>query len=231
MDPRELLARYEAHADEATYLEAKRRYEEALAANPADPRLAFEYGYLIECHGRNELLAAARAYERAIDLAPAWEKPRYQLISVRAARFDSDEAVATYRRRLAESPNDVNEYRYLAYAYLFAHQPKRAEETIRAGLALAPHDATLTYQLGEVLARTERTDEALAAWKRALELNPESIEAHYTAAFLLEREGRLAEAADEWRAIIEWNTKRQFMLETEWPKRELARVTAKLKEP
>jgi tetratricopeptide (TPR) repeat protein len=72
MDKEELLERYEADGDEGLYAEAKRHYEQALAANPGDARLLEDYGYLQECHGRRSIRAAASCYERVIEADPEW---------------------------------------------------------------------------------------------------------------------------------------------------------------
>lgn len=228
MEKEELLERYEATLDEDTYLEARRLYEAALAETADNPRLLFEYGYLRECHGRNSLRAAISSYQRAIERDPDWAKPRLQLIWVSAALLQTDTAIAVYKERLAAAPEDVREYRYLAAAYLVAHEYEQAEQVVGAGLRLAPDDAWLVEQRGDVRAATGRPDQALADWRRALALDPEKIDPRYSTAFLLERERRLAEAAEEWHHIVRWLDERGYAAQAEWPRRELARLTAKL---
>lgn len=172
MDKKELLDRYEVTQDEGTYLEARRLYEAALAETADDARLRFEYGYLRECHGRNSLRTAISSYQRAIELDPDWARPRLQLIWASAALLQTDTAIALYKRRLAAAPDDVREYRYLAYAYLVAHEYEQEDKVVRAGLRLAPDDAWLVEQRGDVCAATGRPEEALANWRRAFTLDP-----------------------------------------------------------
>jgi tetratricopeptide (TPR) repeat protein len=224
-EKRQLLEEYEARGDEATYPRAKRLYEEALAETPDDPRLLHEFGYLQECHGRVALRVAASQYEHAIELAPDWEKPRYQLLQARAALFESHNTIAVYRKRLATAPDDIREYRYLARAYLLAGDHREAERVIADGLGLAPDDARLVEMQGEVDAVTGRVEDALSHWRRALALDRGQISAHYLSAFLLEREGRLDGAIAKWRAIIDWSVARGYTLDAEWPRRELERLT------
>src|SRR5690348_3060777 len=80
MDKEELLLRYECEGGEDLYAEAKPKFEEALAARPGDARLLNAYGYLLECHGRRMIRAAAGCYQQAIDADPDWAKPRFQQI-------------------------------------------------------------------------------------------------------------------------------------------------------
>ena len=133
-----------------------------------------------------------------------------------------------YERRLAASPSELREHRFLAQAYLAARAPAKALANVEAGLALAPGDAALIAMRGEARAGLGDAEGALADWRLALELEPEDIGALYSSAFLLEREGRLAAAADSWRAIIAWNEGRGFALQTVWPSQELERVTGVL---
>jgi tetratricopeptide (TPR) repeat protein len=103
---------------------------------------------------------------------------------------------------------------------------ERALAVAAAGLELAPDDAALVAMEGEAKAGLGDPEGALADWRRALELDPEDIGALYSSAFLLEREGRLAEAIEAWQGIIEWNESRGYLLQCEWPRRELERLGA-----
>jgi tetratricopeptide (TPR) repeat protein len=223
MTKEELLERYEALGEESDFLAARSLYEQALAGEP-DARDLTDYGYLLESRARLELRRAVELYERAIQLDPSDDKPHYQLISARAGLQEPELPIASYERRVARSPDDVREYRFLATAYLSAHAFGQARDAVEAGLALAPDDGPLVAMRGEAKAGLGDQDGALADWRRALELDPEDIGPLYSSAFLLERVGRLADAADVWRSIIEWNEARGFTLQTEWPKQELERL-------
>jgi tetratricopeptide (TPR) repeat protein len=223
MEKRDLLERYEIRGDERDFAAAKPLYEEALAKGQ-DSGLLVEYGYLLECHARRELRVAVEQYRRAIELSPADDKPRYQLIQALAALFDTDEMVALYRERVAEAPGEVREYRFLASACLAAGRHAGAREAIATGLGFAPADAVLIALRGDLEAAEDDADGALADWRHAVELDPENIGPLYSSAFLLEREGRLGEAVDTWRSIVEWNEQRAYDLAAEYPRGELERV-------
>src|SRR6266498_1009685 len=191
-----LLELYEAHGDLETFVAAKRLYEQALAGEgSSDPEVLVGYGYLLDCHGRITLRQAAAAYERAVALDPGADKPRYQLISAQAALGEPEAAVALYRERLARSPGEVREHRFLANAHL------AAREFGEAG--------------------------TLADWRRAVD-DADNLGPVYLSAFLLERLGRLGEAAAAWQSILDWCDQHDAPLTAEWPRRELARLRARL---
>ena len=224
-DKADLLERYEATGDEAAYLEALPLYEQA-AASGGDVGDLLGYGYLLQCRGRDLLKLAITQYERAIARAPADDKPRYQLISARAALGDVDREISVYLDRIEASPGSVRDYRLLATAYLAAREYDRALDVIGRGLALAPDDRRLIDCRAEARSRQD-PEGALADWRRALELDSDDIGPLYMSAFLLERLGRLDESIESWRSIIEWNEARGYELQTEWPKQEMQRLESK----
>ncbi len=223
LDKKDLLERYEATGDEAAYLEALPLYEQA-ARNGADPETLKDYGYLLECHARRLLRRAAEQYERAIELDPDYDKPRYQLISARAGLQESELPIAEYEKKLATAPDQIRWHRLLARAYLSAHEYDRARKVVDRGLALAPDDPMFVESRAEARAGTGDPEGALADWRRALELDPDHIGPLYMSAFLLERIGRRQEAMDNWQAIIDWSEARGNELDTIWPKQELERL-------
>jgi tetratricopeptide (TPR) repeat protein len=220
---KELLERYEATGDEAAYLEALPLYERA-ARNSADAETLKDYGYLLECHARHLLRQAVTQYERAIELDPDNDKPRYQLISARAGLQEPELPIAEYKKELESAPHEIRWYRLLAGAYLKAHDYDRAGEVVDRGVALAPDDPMLVGSRAEVRAGQGDAEGALTDWRRALELDPDHIGPLYMSAFLLERIGRRKEAMDTWQAIIDWSEARGYELDTIWPKQELARL-------
>jgi tetratricopeptide (TPR) repeat protein len=227
VDLSELLARYEARGEERDFVATRTLFEQAIAEGE-DARLLTGYGYLLESHARGELRQAVALYERAIELDPDDDKPHYQLIGARAGLREPEWAVAVYEKRLAASPGSLREHRFLAQADLTAHAYTRALEISEAGLALASDDAVLTALRGEAKAGLGDVEGALADWHRALQLDPADISALYSSAFLLEREGRLRESAEAWQAIVDWCDARDLAVESEWPRRELERLRARL---
>ena len=229
-EKKRLMELYEATGDEDAFAQARRLYEQAFAAAGGDDADVLKgYGYLLYCHGQYSLRQAVGCYERAIELDPGADRPHYQWIAAKAALREPEEAIARYKERLARSPTEVREHRFLANAYLAAREYGEARRVVDAGLALAPDERMLLECRGQVRAATGDPDGALADWRHAVDLD-NNIGPIYSSAFLLERLGRLQEAIAAWRSIIDWCQSRDAELTAEWPKRELARLRRRLPE-
>jgi tetratricopeptide (TPR) repeat protein len=227
-----LMSDYEAPGlrpgGEPAYAEAMTAYQQLLAEHPDDARLHQEYGYLQECHGRNLIRAAAGRYERAIELDPGWDKPHYQLIFAYSALHESERVIELYKKRLATSPDQIREYRFLANAYLRSGALEEAGTVIAAGRKLEPDDDTLLATEAELLDASGRPEEALAAWRTLKQRDPEDLSPYFMSALTLEALGRYQEAAAEWRHIISTLEADGDTVHTTWPKEMLAAIEAKL---
>ncbi len=227
-----LMNEYEAlgprPGGEPAYTEAMLAYQQLLAEHPEDARLHLEYGYLQECHGRNSIRAAVGCYERAIELNPGWDKPHYQLIFARSALHESERVIDLYKKRLAASPDQIREYRFLAGAYLSNGALEEAGKVIAAGRKLEPDDDMLLAAEAELLDASGRREEALAAWRTLKQRDPENLSPYFMSAFTLEALGRYQEAAAEWRYIIGWLEAHDDIVHTTWPKEMLEGIEAKL---
>jgi protein O-GlcNAc transferase len=222
-----LIARLEDTQSEEDF-ETARRALEALLVESEDAKHLYYYGYAHECRGRGLVREAIRWYERALELDPTSEKIQHQLIQAYAALHETQAAIELYKRRLAEAPGAIAEYRFLAHAYLAAGAYEEAGDVVAAGLELAPDDPGLLLQQGSVCEDQGRADEALASWKRVREVAPDWGDPLYSRCFLLEQIGRGPEAVEAWEALIAWLDERGYETEAQWPKRELARLRAKL---
>ena len=117
-------------------------------------------------------------------------------------RDDNERAIALYRQRLQEAPDDrdamIGLSRALsAEACLYngdATQLDHAQAMAERVIAADPRNAAAHAALGYSFDCRGRIDDALRGYERALSLDPSNDGARASAAYLYERRGRLAEA-------------------------------------
>src|SRR5574344_2550981 len=105
---------------------------------------------------------AANYYKRAIEVSGADRELRLKYAKILEKLGKSDDAVAQYNYALANSDNNAEVLMAL-------------EKIYREKLDLSPNDAELISNLGAILQKENKLDEALQYYSKAGELNPSSV--------------------------------------------------------
>jgi len=157
---------------------------EATLLLPREPRYQFALGRTLKA--MDDLDGAAAAYRQAIALQPGFAEAHVSLGIVLKATGDLDAAIRCYEQALALDPNLAVAHGNLATArgLRAAREAGGAAESIpreediegmRRALSLDPHDPELHSNLGLLLQRAGRNDEAARAFNDALTLNPSDL--------------------------------------------------------
>jgi len=85
---------------------------------------------------------------------------------------DAAGAIADLRAVLREQPSAVAVLRSLARAHLANDEPLLAEESLRTALTAGPHDVDARVDLGQLLTRTGRADQAIALLSETIQAAP-----------------------------------------------------------
>ncbi|MBI3932184.1 MAG: tetratricopeptide repeat protein [Acidobacteria bacterium] len=146
----------------------------------------------------NRRLEAVSRYEAALSLAPDHVEALRELAGLHF-HAGNYRGAAPFLARAAEvsgSPVILSE---LAGSLANAGERDAALETYRRVLDRDPDNAASRGQLGELLVRNGRHDEAIGLIRAGIQRKPEVPGLHRDLASFLERVGRLAEAAREYR--------------------------------
>ncbi len=179
--------------------EALATYEQLAALTPQDASVYLALG---DAHSQlGHLEDAAAAYQQAVTAEAS--AVGYVLLGLTKAQMgDSESAIAAYQQALALDPNHAGAHQSLGLAYQMQGNPAEAAAAYRKAITLA-ETAPLQIQLGTVLGRLGRSDEALAALERALALDPQAAEAHYQMGLIYANQGDLARAEAAYGAAID----------------------------
>jgi tetratricopeptide (TPR) repeat protein len=110
----------------------------------------------------------------------------------RARRFR--EAEETYRRALAQHPNQPDALNLLATLIVAAGGEAEAARLLKRALALRPGETSFRANLSAVLSVLDRVDESLAEIETARAEAPDAVDVEMNYAGVLRRLGRVAEA-------------------------------------
>jgi tetratricopeptide (TPR) repeat protein len=110
------------------------------------------------------------------------------------------EAIAALKEGLKKQPKELRLLRALAFFQVHGAEDTDAMPTLQAILEIDPKDADARTNLGILLQKLNRLDEATQNYRLALELNPGDFNAHFNLALLLLRQDKIAEASVELQA-------------------------------
>jgi predicted Zn-dependent protease len=163
-----LLARQNKLTDARTELEAATRLDPGDAGAGAKARA---WRALAEIDRATDAAKASAELLEALKISP--ETPSDTLLTAELATQSGqlDAAEQTYRRMLAKDPKSAAANAGLAHLMIARKQYSEAEALLRAALAQAPEDTTLTAQLATVLAAEDKA-EALPLFEKLHEAHP-----------------------------------------------------------
>jgi predicted O-linked N-acetylglucosamine transferase (SPINDLY family) len=161
--------------------------QRAVLHAPHDAAYHYTLGRAFKASG--DLEQAVTAYQRAIELKPRYAEAHVSLGMVQKAQGDLEAAIASYRRAIQIAPSLAVAHTNLGAALAMQQERQNAEdggsdvpspESIAAqqrAAALDPHDSDVQRNLGAILLRAGRPEEAMHAFNAALTLDPTDLEA------------------------------------------------------
>ncbi|MBK7874206.1 MAG: sulfatase-like hydrolase/transferase [Planctomycetes bacterium] len=164
------------------YVEGDDVEDDAAAPQRADPKTMTDV-YNGAVHARAFLRTGRHAEALAL-VAPLVQKsPQSSHLweiqgAAQLALKQAAEAVHSFERSLAGSPNDTERLCQLGDALAAAGRSEEALARYRRAIELDPHDGQSEGHLGGFLARSGKLDEALPHFQRHVELEPTSPNAH-----------------------------------------------------
>ena len=141
----------------------------------------------------------------------------------------NEESVEEFRTLVDGGSEDIEEWICLIQAYQFAGENEKAWEAICAAERKFPESAMLSCYAGHTCEALGRLDDAFACWDSCLELDPEMTDALYAKAECYEGLGDWPKAYAVWQELIEALERRDFEMETSYPKEQARRCRDRMK--
>lgn len=132
-----------------------------------------QYTKAAEHHRRGNLLEAARACRRTLQMDPRHFAALHLLGVIALQRQAFEDAERTIGRALEIDPNVASAHRYRGLALAQMGRLDEALASFTMAIALKPDDAEAHGESGNVLRRLGRFEEAVAEYDKSLALRPE----------------------------------------------------------
>lgn len=156
------------------YLEARGRFERAVASRPADYEVAFFLGVVDRRIGDSD--AAMAAFAAIPDDHRYYPEARAQIASIHERRGEYQRALGEVE--LARAVRDTEEMRlYAATLRAKSGDLDGAVGEVEAMLAEQPESDQLLFNMGVVYGEADETEQAVSYMRRALEQNPDNASA------------------------------------------------------
>lgn len=166
------------YVEERDFESARHHYTEALAAAPSS-----YIGHLTMGHfllNTQEPEAAIAHLEESLKYKPNYWVTHNYLGAALDEVGRSEEARREYLRSVEINPNYSEGWASLGKSYGVANRFAEAESALRHAIKLAPRNVLAHYDLGVVLWRTGRTQEAVQHFQTCLQIKPDYEDAAHT---------------------------------------------------
>jgi tetratricopeptide (TPR) repeat protein len=182
---------------------AGREFQHHLANNADEPNGQMQEG--LYCFARNDLPAALRHFQKAVEWDPMSAPIRQELAVALSALNRPQEAVAQLREACRVAPRDAESHYKLGLALNELGDLRGAAHELETAVQLEPRHSAGWYNLGLAQSVLGESEAALESLSRAESIEPEDARSPYARATILARLGRKQEAAAAVRRALALN--------------------------
>lgn len=168
---------------------------------PQDPRVAALQGRFLAARG--DQAGARAAFLQALELNPGSLEALDGLVAAEARSGPTPGTRQKVEDAVARNPGNTAVLLMAARLHVADRDDARAETMLRQALVRDPSSVDAGLALSDLLARTGRTDDAIAVMRRIVDRRPARyLEVWTSLARLLERAGRDEEAVQQFEQIV-----------------------------
>lgn len=164
---------------------------------PLTAHTRFAAGQFAE--SQNATLPAIAQYREAVKLDPKHPGALFRLGVLYAQIKDYPNAIDAWKRYIRATNDSATGYGNLGFCYELAGKPIDAENAYKSGIARNATDSTCRVNYGLMLARLDRTNEAIVQLQAVLS----PAEVHYNLASVYEQQNKPQQARAEYQKALE----------------------------
>lgn len=223
-----LFALYEHRRTAQNFAKADAEYNRLIGENSADAEDYRNFGMLNQFHARKLNEKAEEVLQKSTEMGDENAEGQLQYLLESLGRHR--ENIDKYEEAVKNNPERAFNWCCLIMAYA-AMDAAKALETAEKCLERFPGDARFLFRCGYICKQTGRFAEAEEYFRKSIERDPDCGPNYYHMAFLYNETKEYAKAIGAWEQAIALcgrlgRAEEQVAMETEWPKREIARLRA-----
>jgi Tfp pilus assembly protein PilF len=153
-------------------------------------------------YNQREFSKAIQAYQKVIELDPAYVEAYNNLGIIYQMTGDVDRAFGAYQKATEINPRYEKGYNNLGILLLLKGRDEEALEAFRKALAINPNSIETHINLGTLFKKKGQWDEAIESYQKALAIDPLHRETHYNMALLYEQMENLELAISHYQQFI-----------------------------
>ena len=153
-------------------------------------------------YNQREFSKAIQAYQKVIELNPAYVEAYNNLGITYQMMGDVDKAFGAYQKATDINPRYEKGYNNLGILLLLKGRDEEALEAFRKALAINPNNIETHINLGTLFKKKGQWDEAIESYQKALAIDPFHKETHYNIALLYEQMEKLELAISHYQQFV-----------------------------
>jgi tetratricopeptide (TPR) repeat protein len=165
------------------------------------------FNLAVSLSNQRETLRAIQAYQKAIELNPAYVEAYNNLGIIYQETGDLDRAFQVYQKATEINPQYEKAYNNLGILLLLKGRLEEATEAFQKALTINPNNVESLINLGVLFRKQGQSDKGIEFYQKALVINPLRGETHYNIGLLYEEMENVELAIDHYQKFIQLSSK------------------------
>jgi len=156
----------------------------------------------VSFHNRGEMAKAIQAYQKVIEMDPAYVEAYNNLGIIYQEIGDLESSMKTYRRAIEINPKYEKGLNNIGILLHLKGEDEKALEAFNKILAINPNHIESHINLGTLYKKKGQSEKGVESYQKALAINPHHGETHYNLGLLYEQIGKTDLAIHHYQQFV-----------------------------